>query len=152
MALRLLVTRRGLLRGGAAMGLGSLSPWAPACEFFTASMRITHPWTRATPADSEHAVLCMKFDQVTQTDRLIGVHTPVAGGAAMGGRAPGPAVDFLIPAGSETELSEEGSFVRLLDLQFPIQIGRSYPLQLVFEVGGPFEARLSVDYSSLRDR
>jgi len=141
-----LIRRRGVMRASLALGSVLLVRPALACEYFGTTLRVTHPWTRATAADADTAVLCMRFDEVNQTDRLIGVETPVATGAAMGGAQAGPAVDLLIPAGQETLLSETGTFVRLTGLKFPLEVARTYPLQLVFEKGGVIEATLNVDY------
>ena len=144
------IHRRGVLHAGLAFGAALVVPAARACEFYTSTLRVTHPWTRATAHDATSAVLCMKFDEVTQADRLILVETPVAAGAAMGGLETGSAVNFFIPAGQETLLSETGTYVRLVGLKFPLEVGRSYPLVLGFEKGGVFNADLSVDYPSLK--
>jgi periplasmic copper chaperone A len=141
-----LTSRRGVLCTGLALGTSLVLP-ARACEFNSANLRITHPWTRATQADASTAVVCMKFDEVRQPDRLIAVESPVAEGAQMGGLAAGPAVDLVIPAGQETLLSEAGTHVLLVGLKFPLEVARSYPLRLVFERGGVVEAMLSVDYT-----
>ncbi len=137
--------RRAVLRAGLALGASLLVPPVRACEFFSSTMRITHPWTRATGPDP-FAVLYMKFDEVTATDRLIGVETPVAEDAEMileGARVP---VNFLIPAGIETLLSEQGTHIRLISLKHPLLVGRAYPLTLTFEKGGTLLTQLSVDY------
>jgi copper(I)-binding protein len=55
-------------------------------------------------------------------------------------------VDFFIPAGQETYLSEEGTYVRLLDLKFPLPLGRTYQLVLGFEKGGTHHTTFGVDY------
>ena len=99
--------RRRLLQTGLAFSSLGWWPAARACEYHTANLRITHPWTRASDAGAETAVVCMKFDEVRVTDRLVLLETPVASGAEMGGaqtgetakRANQPAgVNFLIPA------------------------------------------------------
>jgi len=138
--------RRGMLQAGVALGLASMLPAARACEFFTTNLRITHPWTRATGGDATVAVVSMKFDEVTLADRLVGVSTPVAERAELGGVGASPTVDFEIPAGRETLLSERGTFVRLVGLQHPLEIARTYPLTLVFERGGKVATDLTVDY------
>lgn len=142
--------RRRVLQAGLALGASYMLPAARACEFMTATLRVTHPWTRATAHDATSAVVCMKFDEVVEADRLILVETSVATGAEMGGEAPGPIVDFPIPQGQKTYLSESGTFVRLVGLKFPLEVGRSYPLRLGFEKGGVFESTLSVDYTRFR--
>ena len=138
--------RRSLLRTGLAFGASLALPAARACEYFSVNLRVTHPWTRASGADARYAIVCMKFDAVAQADRLIGVQTPVAEGAEMGGAQAGKAVNFLIPAGEETALAEEGTHLRLVGLRFPLEVARSYPLQLIFERGGALDATLNVDY------
>jgi copper(I)-binding protein len=142
------IQRRRLLHAACAAGLSALLPAARACEYFTTTLRITHPWTRASDADADSALISMKFDEVTHSDRLIAVSTPVAESAALGGRLAAAEMNFLIPAGRETQLSEIGTFIRLSGLKHPLEMGRSYPLTLVFEHGGSVAASLSVDYES----
>ncbi len=159
--------RRDVLRGSLALGVALLTPGARACEFFSPTMRILHPWTRASEPNATTAVVCMRFDEVSRDDRLVQVQTPVAAAAEMGGvvltggatrpgsgsgsgSGVGPGLNFLIPAGQESALSEGGRFVRLLDLRHPLEVGRSYPLTLVFEQGGTVNATLTVDFASFR--
>jgi copper(I)-binding protein len=144
--------RRTLLRAGLATGVAMLLPPARACEFFTGTLRVTHPWTRATSADATTAVLCMRIDEVDQADRLVGARTPVALGAEMGGSGVGRAVDVPIAQGSVVELFEEGVHLRLTGLKQGLQAGREYPLELEFERAGLLLARLSVDFTALRFR
>ena len=146
--------RRTVLQAGLALCASLVIPSARGCEFFTSTMRITHPWTRATAPDATSAVLCMKFDEVTETDRLIGVETPVAEAAELvtgrDGAAVEGAVSFLIPAGRETFLSDDGTHIRLVGLKQPLFVGRSYPLELAFEKSGTVIATLNVDFLGLR--
>lgn len=144
--------RRTALRAGLAFGLAALAPRVRACEYVGQNLRVTHPWTRGTAEGARFAVLCMRFDDVRSTDRLIGVRTPVAGRACMGGADEGAAVDLLLFAGSETVLSETGTHIRLEDLTLQLSVGRSYPLSLEFAKGGVIEATLNVDYPDLRFR
>ena len=145
-----LIRRRGVLQAGLVLGVGVGAHSARACEYFSPNLRVFHPWTRATGDDATFAVVCMKFDEVTKSDRLIGVETPVAAGAEMGGLAAGPAVSFPIPRGQESSLAENGTYLRLVNLRFPLEVARSYPLRLVFETGAVVEASLNVDFTSFR--
>ena len=149
------MTAPALLRRHLLISLGAAGFTRPAqaCEFFSSHLRIWHPWTRASRVDADTAKLCMRFDEVQKTDRLIRVETPVAGGARLAGPgAPTAAQDLslLIPAGQELTLTEDGLHIQLLDLQQPLQIGRSYPLRLIFESADPVNAVLTVDYTGLR--
>lgn len=142
--------RRSVLHAGLALGAAAVMRPAGACEYFTSTLRVTHPWTRATEHGANWAVLCMKFDEVRQADRLIGVQTAIATGAEMGGVGARREVDFLIPEGQETYLDESGTFVRLLGLKHALEVGRSYPMRLSFEHGGSFDASLTVDYTRFK--
>jgi copper(I)-binding protein len=144
------ISRRQLLNGGLAFSISLLAPQARACEFFSSNLRIFHPWTRATEEGAEFAVVCMKFDEVLQDERLIGVETPIASGAEMGGPGASPTIDFVIRAGHESVLSETGTHIRLTGLKHAVEVARAYPLKLVFERGGEISALLNVDYTSFR--
>jgi copper(I)-binding protein len=141
--------RRHILQRGLALGLApvlALPRQVSACEYFAPTLRITHPWTRATGPDANQAIVCMKFDEILQDDRLIAVATPVAARAAIGGKVARPDVDLPIRSGQELMLEEDGIHIVLQELQQPLYIARSYPLTLVFERGGRVDASLSVDF------
>lgn len=136
-----------------ALTAASFWPRAHACEFYSSHLRIWHPWTRATRVDADTARLCMRFDEVQSTDRLIGVETPVAAGARLAGPGappPGQPLALLIRQGQELTLTEDGLHIELLDLQQPLQVGRTFPLRLVFENAPAVNATLNVDYGALR--
>lgn len=144
--------RRHLLLTASAAYFGLL-PSSRACEFFSSHLRIWHPWTRSTRIDADSAKLCMRFDEVQRADRLIGVETPVATRVRLAGPgAPVDAQDLSLPirAGETLTLAEDGLHLELLDLQQPLQIGRSYPLRLIFEFAEPVNASLNVDFGGLR--
>lgn len=145
------IQRRRLLRhglqAGVSLSLVSLLPQARACEYFSPHLRITHPYTRATQPGETSIAVTMKFDEVTRADRLIGVQTPVAEGAEIGGQLARPTVDFTIPEGEETWLREDRTYLRLVGLKHPLQVARSYPMTLLFEHGGPVPATLNIDYA-----
>jgi copper(I)-binding protein len=144
------LNRRSLLQTGAALGAALLLPQAHACEFFSTTLRVLHPWARASAPGASDAVVCMQLDQVQRADRLLAVQTPLASGADIGGVNAGALADLLIPEGRDTLLSETGSYLRLTGLLQPLEIARAYPLTLVFEHGGTVNALLSIDYGGLR--
>ncbi len=149
----LVLPRRRLLHAGCASALALAGVPVRACEFFSPTLRLTHPWTRATPDDASTAVICMRFDEVQQDDRLLGIQTLFATGAEMGGPDAQPAqpgIDLAVPKGRETVLSEHGTHIRLTGLKQPLELGRTYPIRLLFEVGGVLRAELSVDYARFR--
>lgn len=128
----------------------ALLPQARACEYTTPYLRVLHPWTRATSGD--RCLVSMKFEDVFETERLVGVQTPVAGGARLAGPGAAPQVDFEIPAGRPSQLHEEGTVLELTGLQMPLEVGRSYPLTLVFAKAGEIPATLNVDFTAFRFR
>jgi copper(I)-binding protein len=121
---------------------------ARACEFVTDTLRLTHPWTRASVPGATSALLGMRIDEVTRTDRLIAVRTPMATGAELAD-APGRPLDLEILPGSELDFSETGIQLRLTGLKGPLYTGRDYPLDIAFEHGGVVHARLIVDQAAL---
>lgn len=142
--------RRLVLQAASATCLGWALPQARACEIETGLLRITHPWVRSTSADATTAVMFMRLDEVNTADRLIGVSTPVATGAEMGGAQTGVAVSIPVPVDSVTELSEDGLHVRLTGLKHQLHAGRNYALTLEFERSGTVLARLTVEYPTQR--
>jgi periplasmic copper chaperone A len=139
-----LLHRRGVLHSIAVLGISTLTPKVHACEYFASTLR---PWTRATAPDARFAVVCMKLDEVSEAERLVGVQTPVAEGAEIVGPGARPGVDLSIPAGSEIQMSEHGLHLRLLGLRHPLEAARSYPLVLHFEKAGAVSTTLNVDYA-----
>ena len=138
--------RRLLLRGGLALAGASLLPAARACEYFSSSLRITHPWTRAAAQHVPYAVVCMRLDEVQQDDRLIGLDTPVARAAEMVGAGGASPVDLPLRRGEVLVLGEGERQLRLVGLNTALEVGRSYPMQLHFEVSGTVNASLNIDY------
>ena len=140
-----LIRRRRVLQ----VGLALCVPWAlqgaRAHEILTSTLRVTHPWSRATIEGDAFAVLCMKFDEVAEADRLILVQTPVAQKAELAGAGASPNVDFPIPAGKDTYLSDHpsdprsnqdsGTYVRLSGLKRPLKEGETIKITLKTDGG-----------------
>ena len=141
-----ILDRRRLLCAAASLAVIAVIPVGRACEFDADTLTVTHPWTRATAADAAFAVVSMKFINVMTADRLIGVITPVASGAELGGPDGIRALAFEVRPGSSAELAEAGVHLRLTGLRQPLELGRSYPMKLVFERGGIVHAQLNVDF------
>lgn len=138
--------RRWLLRSGLALAGAAWLPATKACEVQAEFLRVLHPWTRATAPDAEFAVLCMRIDEVTADDRLIGIETPVADRAWVADAPAGQPLNFVIAAGSTIDMNEQGLHLRLAPLRLPLHAGRSYPLQLTFARSGVVRTTLSVDF------
>ena len=132
----------------AACAFAIATPALHAHEFFTGKLTVIHPWTAATEPGQTSAVVSIKFEDVTETDRLVGVRTPVADGAELGGTGASGRLDFEIPAGRDTQLRADGTYLRLTGLTMPLYQGREYPLTLVFEKAGPIRCALLIDFGS----
>ncbi|WP_293375091.1 copper chaperone PCu(A)C [Nevskia sp.] len=141
-----ILDRRSLLRAAATLVAVTTVPAAWACEFDADTLTVTHPWTRATAADAAFAVVSMKFSNVLAADRLIGVITPVASGAELGTPDGPQALAFDLLPGRNAELVEGSVHLRLTGLRQPLELGRAYPMKLVFERGGIVHAQLNVDF------
>ena len=146
------IHRRRFVLLGVALGSGWGGSGVLACEVQAEFLRVTHPWSRATAADATRAVLCMRIDEITAADRLIGATTPLATGVEMGGGEPGRAVDVPLQPGQVIDLHDSGMHLMLTGLRHGLQVGRDYPLALQFERSGTLLARLSVDYPTMKFR
>jgi periplasmic copper chaperone A len=145
-----LSTRRDLFGAGLLLGAMYVGPSARACEAFSSTLRVSHPWTRASRQGATFAAVAMGIDQILEDDWLIGVTTPVATRAELVGDGVGPALNLSLPQGQEIVLDESATHLRLVGLTQPLQIGRSYPLLLEFKIGGLVHTTLSVDQLPLR--
>ncbi len=141
--------RRRLIAGSLLIAAGLPATPARACEFFTGRLRVLRPGTRATLPGADTAVLCMGLDEVTQSDRLLGVRTPIASGVVMGGPRAGEALDLSLQPGEQIDLNEDGLHLLLTGLAHPLPAGRKYRLELLFEHAGPIATDLSVDFDAL---
>jgi copper(I)-binding protein len=148
-----MVTRRNALQLSVGMGAALSFKGASAHEFFSSSLTVHHPWTRASAEGASTAIVSVVFDDVVRTDTLIGAESPVCEGAELGGVGTRPdarlGFEFVIPEGQTTELAEGGTYLRLLGLKFPLQLGREYPMTLIFAKAGPLKAALLIDFPPL---
>ncbi len=155
-AIGLPLHRRQFMKVATLLAAPLLGTSARACEFFTSTLRVTHPWTRVTAQEAPFAVVIMKIDQVIRDDRLIAVTTPVATRAEVaglpdawqGGQSRPSGVSLPIARGQSLELAEQGVHLRLFGLTQPLLIARTYPMSLWFEHGGELQAELNVDYEA----
>jgi len=145
-----IVHRRGVFHAGFALAGSLLLPSARACEFYSDNLTIVHPWTRASAQGATSAVVSMGFKDVVRSDRLVDASSPLAEGVELGGRGERRAIDFLVQEGQSPELSETGVHLRLTALRHPLEVGRQYPLTLVFEKTGPIPTQLTVEYTRFR--
>ena len=125
-----------------ALAVSSTAPCAH--EYRTDSLRIIHPFARATPPGARTgAVFFTCTNAGNETDRLLRASTPIAAGVVlhqmtfdhgvMKMRAV-PSVE--VRQGGRLELKPNGYHLMLLDLKQPLKVGEKFPLTLRFERGG----------------
>ena len=141
------IRRRLALQGTLAFAAAPFVQPVRACEYYAPNFTLVHPWTRASRPGATTAQVCMSFKDVSAGDRLVGVQTPVAEGAELAGPGVGPQLDLAIAAGQTLELTERGVHLRLVGLQFPLEVARTYPMTLLFEQAGELRTTLNVDYA-----
>ncbi|HXX84887.1 MAG TPA: copper chaperone PCu(A)C [Casimicrobiaceae bacterium] len=124
-----------------------------ADEYRLQSLRIEHPFARATPpgAKSGGAYLTI-VNAGTTAATLAGAASPVAGAVELhqmamdGGMMTMRAVRALdVPPGGKLELKPGGYHIMLLDLKQPLKVGDKVPLKLSFENLGTIEIALEVE-------
>jgi copper(I)-binding protein len=146
----LIVTRRRALQMCASMGAALSLPSAHAHEFFSPNLTVHHPWTRASAAGATSAIVSMKFDDVRATDSLIGAQSRMFEASEFGGvgvtDSNRKGFQYVIQEGQDAELTESGTYLRLLGLKAPLQLGREYPMTLIFSKAGPLKAALLIDF------
>ncbi len=144
------IHRRSALQLGLTWSMSMALPAAKACEFRTDNLTVVHPWVRPTLVATDLAMVSMGFKDVVERDRLIDARTPLARRVVMAGKGEDASIDFPIPAGEESALTEQGVHLQLQGVTIPLGLGSTFALRLLFEKAGPVEALLTVDYARFR--
>jgi len=108
------------------------------------SLRIDHPFARATPPGAKTAAVFFTLDNVGNTeDRLVHASTPIAAGVVIHQMALEDGVMRMraVPSigvipGGRVEFNPSGYHLMLLDLKQSLKAGERFPLTLTFEHGG----------------
>lgn len=124
-----------------------------AHEYALKSLRIDHPFARATPPGAKTGGVFVTVENTgTQSDRLIGVSSPVAGGADLHEMKVDAGVMKMrgvaaleVKPGETLELKPGGYHVMLSELRQPLKLGDKFPLTLRFENAGAVEVSVWVE-------
>jgi periplasmic copper chaperone A len=124
-----------------------------AHEYQLRSLRIDHPFARATPPGGRSGGIFLSVENNgDRTDRLLTVSTPVAGIAELhqmvmdAGVMRMRAVAGLdVKPGDRLVLKPGGYHVMLADLKRPLHAGDTFPLTLGFEKAGSIEVSVIVE-------
>jgi copper(I)-binding protein len=133
----------------AILGLGATLAALPA---LAGELSVTHAWSRSTPPGVTVGVVYLTLKNDTaRSDRLLKISTPVASKAqvhrteVLDGIARMREVAVLhIDAGETLEFAPNGMHLMLTGLKQPLVEGRTFEIELLFEVAGPRKARVSV--------
>lgn len=126
---------------------------ASAHEYALKSLKIDHPFARATPPGAKTGGVFVTVENTgSQSDRLISVSSPVAGVADLHEmkvdagvmRMRGVAALEVKP-GETLELKPGGYHVMLSELRKPLKVGDKFPLTLKFENAGTVEVSVWVE-------
>ena len=124
-----------------------------ADEYRLQSLRIVHPFARATPpgAKSGGAYLTIE-NSGTTVATLVSAASSAAGAVELhqmamdGGMMTMRAVRALdVPPGGKLELKPGGYHLMLLDLKQPLKVGDKFPLTLAFQNLGTVEIAVEVE-------
>lgn len=134
---------------------------ARAQEYKAGAIRIEAPWLRATPSGAKVAGGYMRLRNAgTETDRLIGGSSPVAGalevhemrmeGTVMTMRELAGGLE--LPPGKTVELKPGSYHIMLMDLRQALKPGDKIKGTLQFEKAGKVEVEYTVRAMGSRDR
>ena len=137
----------------AAVAAIAAASGALAHEYQLRTLRIDHPFARATPPGARSGGVFLSVENKgDRTDRLLTVSTPVAGTAELhqmvmdAGVMRMRAVGGLdVKPGDRLVLKPGAYHVMLTDLKRPLHAGETFPLTLGFEKAGSIEVNVEVE-------
>ena len=132
-----------------ACALGASLAGLPA---FAGELAVTNAWSRSTPPGVTVGVAYFTLKNDTgKSDRLLRITTPVASKVqvhrteVLDGMARMREVAVLhVDAGQTVEFAPNGMHLMLMGLKQPLAEGRSFEIELLFEVAGPRKVKVAV--------
>lgn len=124
-----------------------------ASAFAADSIKVDHPWARATPGGAQTGAVYMKLvNSADSDDRLTGGASPVAkevqihemkveGGVMKMQELPN---GLAVPAKGSVTLKPGSYHVMLIGLKKPLKKGQHFPLTLTFEKAGKLSITVPV--------
>lgn len=143
---------KGLILALAVFVTALLPGPAAAHEYEIGSVKIVHPWARATAGGSPNGAVYMTLSVAgSEADRLLAVSTPAAKRAQLhrtimddGVMKMRPVDAVEIAPGPPTVMQPGGLHVMLMGLAAPLEEGDLLPLTLTFEHAGTIEVEAIV--------
>jgi copper(I)-binding protein len=132
-----------------AFGSGAAS----AHDYAFKSLKIDHPFARATPPGAKAGGVFVTIENTgSQADRLLSASTPVAGVAELhemsvdaGVMRMRGVVALEVRPGETLQLKLGGYHVMLSELRQPLKVGDKFPLTLKFQNAGAVEVLVWVE-------
>jgi copper(I)-binding protein len=132
-----------------ACALGASLAGLPA---FAGELAVTNAWSRSTPPGVTVGVAYFTLKNDTgKSDRLLRITTPVASKVqvhrteVLDGMARMREVAVLhVDVGQTVEFAPNGMHLMLMGLKQPLAEGRSFEIELLFEVAGPRKVKVAV--------
>ena len=124
-----------------------------AHDYALRSLKIDHPFARATPPGAKVAGVFVTVENTgTQPDRLLSVSTPIAGVAELHQMSIDAGVMRMrsvaaldVRPGEKLQLKPGGYHVMLSKLRQPLKVGDMFPLTLTFRNAGAVEVSVWVE-------
>ena len=118
------------------------------------AVEVTQAWSREMPPGAPVGVAYFTISNHGHgVDRLVGVHTPVAGKAEMhtsvmkNGLMKMRRLEVVeVPPGEPTMFEPGGKHVMLMQIRKPLKKGESFPMTLTFENAGDVDIRVTVEH------
>ena len=137
----------------AALALHALAPLAAADDYRFASLRIDHPFARATPPGAKSGGVYFTVENEGKTgDRLLRASSPIAGAVELhqmtldaGVMKMRALASVELKPRAKVEFKPGGYHLMLLDLKQPLKTGDRFPLTLTFERAGTLEITVRVE-------
>ncbi|HSD39375.1 MAG TPA: copper chaperone PCu(A)C [Rhodocyclaceae bacterium] len=142
-----------LQRGLALVCLSLLALACNAHEYTLGSIKIGHPWARATTPGAQTGGGYLKLENNGAADRLVSISTNVSEAAELHSMSMEGNVMKMekldkgveLPAGKTIELKPGSLHIMLVGLKAPLKEGTSFPLKLKFEKAGEVTVDVKVE-------
>jgi copper(I)-binding protein len=145
---------RSLMGAAILLSIGVVAPsGARAMDYSVGSLKITAPWSRATPAGSKTGAGYMVVrNEGAEADRLVSAETPAARRVEMHATSMKDGVmsmrqisgGIVIAPGQEVMLAPGGQHMMFIDIKAPLKQGDKIPVTLRFEKAGKVDVELEV--------
>jgi copper(I)-binding protein len=135
----------------AALAAASAIP-AAAHDYTLATLKIAHPYARATPPGADIGGAYLTIDNKGAADRLVAASSPAAARVELHTMSMDNGVMRMhevkaidLPAGGEVQLKPGGLHMMLVGLKAPLAEGTRVPLKLTFEHAGSIDVDVAVE-------